>query len=423
MDILKISGSKPLLGEVEISGAKNSALKILIASLFTNEDVYISNVPKVKSLERELQILESLGSRVEWVTSNYLKINNSKLVSSTIPLDLGKNLFTSFLFAGPLLYRFGEATIPLPDSGTEDIERFIQIWSQLNIEINFDSEYIYLRSDNSKAGRVEIIRTSHTATDNAILCSLFLNGETTIINSSEEVEVKDLVDFCNSMGASVEYENKKVLKIKGQRHFRGTEFEIVSDLSEVVFFTVLSIITRGNIIIKNIDKSNLSFLISFLNKIEASFEFTSNSELRVWNRSEGIKTFEVTSSTYPNIISDYIPYLLVLSLFSNGESLIYDYSYKNKFSYIYLLNKIGAKIKLFEGSEDFQKCEIQIKGNPNFNFEKVNVESVSFPEIFLLLSLALNKDSEILNSQKFEGTFENLIEKVVKLGAGIHYDF
>jgi len=103
MEILKIHGGKPLLGEVEISGAKNSALKIIIASLFCNEDVYISNVPKVRSLEREIQILESLGSKVEWITSSYLKINNSKLFSSVISADLGKNLINSFLFAGPLL--------------------------------------------------------------------------------------------------------------------------------------------------------------------------------------------------------------------------------------------------------------------------------------------------------------------------------
>lgn len=423
MDILKISGGKPLLGEVEISGAKNSALKILIASLFTNEDVYISNVPKVKSLEKELQILESLGSKVEWITSSYLKINNSKLTSSVIPIELGKNLFTSFLFAGPLLYRFGEATIPLPDNGTEDIERFIQTWSQLNIEINFDTDFIYLRSDNSKSGRVEIPRTSHTATDNAILSSIFLNGETTIINTSEEVEVKDLVNFCREMGAEIEYENKKVLKIKGQRHFKGAEFEVVSDLSEVVFFTVLALLTNGNVIIKNIDKSNLSFLIAFLNKIDASFEFTSNSELRVWRRGGEIKEFDVSSSAYPNIISDYIPYLLILSLFTKEECVLNDTSYKNKFSYIYLLNKIGAKIKLFEGSNDYERCDIIVKGNSNFNFDKVNVENSSYPEVFLLLSLALNSSTEILNSQKFESSFENLIEKVVKLGAEVHYDF
>ena len=423
MEILKIHGGKPLLGEVEISGAKNSALKIIIASLFCNEDVYISNVPKVRSLEKEIQILESLGSKVEWITSSYLKINNSKLNSFIIPADLGKNLITSFLFAGPLLYRFGEATIPLPDTGIKGLERFIETWSSLNIEINYDSNFLYLRSDNSKSGEIEIKRTSHTATDNAILSSIFLNGETTIINTSEEVEVRDLVNFCNQIGASIEYENKRVLKIKGQRHFKGTDFSIVSDLSEAVFFSVLALVTNGNIIIKNVDKSNLSFLISFLNKIEANFEFTTNSELRIWKKIGDLKSFEIVSGTHPNIISDYIPYFLILALFCEGESKITDTTYGDKFDYIYLLNKYQAKIKIFEGSKDFEKCEIFVKGKTKLNFEKINLEKTVSPVAFLLLALAINSDTEIINPEKFDFVYENLIEKVVKLGAEVSYDF
>lgn len=422
MDILNVKGGKPLFGEVEISGAKNSALKIIIASLFTNEDVYISNVPRVKSLEKEIQILESLGSKVEWLSFNYLKINNSKLISSKIPLELGKNLNTSFLFAGPLLYRFGEATIPLPDTGTENIERFIETWSSLNIEINFDSNFIYLRSDNSKPGRVEIARASHTATDNAILSSIFLNGETTIINTSEEIEVKDLVNFCNSMGAEIEYENKRVLKIKGQRHFKGTEFNVVSDLTEIVFFTVAALITNGNIIIKNIDKGSISFLISFLNKIEANFEFTNNSELRVWRKANELIGFEVTAATYPGIISDYIPYFLVLALFSTGESKINDLTYRDKFDYVYQLNKYQAKIKIFEGNKDFEKCEIYIKGPAKLNCEKINIDSFSSGPALFLAALASDLDVDIINYSKIDFVFENLIEKVVKLGADVKYD-
>ncbi len=422
MSLLNIKGGKPLFGEVEISGAKNSALKIIIASLFTNEDVYISNVPKVKSLERELQILESLGSKVEWLSSNYLKINNSKLHSSKISMGLGKNLNTSFLFAGPLLYRFGEATIPLPDSGTEGLDRFIETWSSLNIEINFDANFLYLRSDNSKAGIVEITRTSHTATDNAILSSIFLNGETTIINSSEEIEVKDLISFCNLLGATIVYENKRVLRIKGQRHFRGTDFSVVSDLAEVVYFSVLALITNGNIIIKNIDKSHLSFLISFLNKVEANFEFTTNSELRIWKKIGEIRGFEVTAGSYPGIISDYIPYFLVLSLFCEGESKITDLTYRDKFDYVYQLNKYNSKIKIYEGEIDFEKCEMYIKGPAKFSFDKVNLEAVGYSPAFLLLCLGVATPTEILGYEKLDYVFENLIEKVVKLGADVKYD-
>lgn len=421
MNEMLVTGGKSLLGDVEISGAKNSALKIIIASLFTHEEVTISNVPKIKSIQRELKIMESLGSKIEFLSDNFIKIDNSKLHSFEISEELGKNLFTSYLFAGPLLFRFGEAKIPLPDNGIETIEKFLDTWAKLNIEINFDDKFIYLRSDNYRPTDVEIPYSSHMATDNAILCSIFSNGVVRIINTSEAIEVKDLIDFCNLIGAQVEFENKKVLKIQGKKHFRGAFFEIVSDLSEVVFFTVLSLITNGNIIIKNINKSHLSFLMSFLNRIEATYEFTSNEELRIWKKSGKLKGFEITAGSYPNITSDFIPYFVVLALFCEGESKIFEVSYKNKLDYIYQLKKINSKIKIFEGLKDYENCEIILNNIENNEITKYKVETFYTGIVLFLLSLGLESETEFLNYEILEDEFEKLFSKVVKLGADINY--
>ena len=418
---MTLKGGKSLLGDVEVSGAKNSALKVLIASLFSNEEITISNIPKISSISNEIKIMESLGSRIEFYNDNFLKIDNSKLSNFEIPIELGKNLNTSYLFAGPLLYRFGEAKIPMPDNGIESIDKFLNTWALLNIEINFDDEFIYLRSDNSRPSELEILNSSHMATDNAILSSIFLNGTSRIINISEAIEVKDLIDFCNLIGAQIEYENKKVLRIIGKNHFRGTNFEVVSELSEVVFFTVLSLITNGNIVIRNIDKSHLSFLMSFLNKIEANYEFTTNNELRVWKKSGKLKSFEITASNYPNITTDFIPYFIVLALFCEGESRIYDYSYKNKFEYIYQLNKFNSKIKIFEGIKDYEKCEIVVNNQEYLNISKYKISSFYNGIVFFLLAMGLDSDTEFLNYELLESEFEKILPKVVKLGADVSY--
>ena len=199
MSQIVVSGNKPLQGEVEISGSINSALKLIISSLYTTEDIFLTNIPNVDSIQTELDIIKELGGSYEWLSKNFLKISNSKLNSSKIPISLGKNLITSYLFAGPLLYRFGEAEIPIPDDGVDSILKFINSWSMLNIEVNFDKEFIYLRSDNAKAGRIELDRPSQMATTNAILSSVFLSGTTTIINSSEDVELDEdeLIAFLN----------------------------------------------------------------------------------------------------------------------------------------------------------------------------------------------------------------------------------
>jgi len=424
MKILKVNGSRPLLGEVSVSGAKNSAFKLIPASLFANSDIYLSNIPRIDNLNKELEILKSLGGTFEWLGNNFLKINNSKLMSFEIPLVLGKNLYTTYLFAGPLLYRFGEATLPLPDGGISKIEKFIHTWRQLNIEINYDDSFVYLKSDNSSSGTVEIPNASHLATDNAILSSIFLNGTSTLIDICENIEVKDLIDFCNLIGSDISYENKKVLKINGQRHFKGTDFQIVSDLSEVLFFSLSSLITKGNLIIKNIDKSNLSFLISYLTKIEASFDFPSNEELRVWNKTGELKSFEVTATSFPGIISDYIPLLSAQALFCNGTSTLNDKSYKNKYEYIYKLNKANSKIKIYEGLKDFEPCQIQIPGlYPDLNLEKIELKSYDSVLPILLISLGLNSETEILTDFDVNNIYENLVEKVVKLGGNVSYEF
>jgi len=418
---MNLKGGKSLLGDVEVSGAKNSALKVLIASLFSHEEITLTNIPKIKSIEAEIKIMEALGSKIEFFNDNFLKIDNSKLSSFEIPEELGKNLNTAYLFAGPLLFRFGEAKIPMPDSGIESIEKFLNTWAQLNIEINFDDRFIYLRSDNSKPAEIEIQNSSQMGTDNAILSTIFLNGTSRIISISEAIEVKDLIDFCNLFGAQIEYENKKVLKITGKNHFKGCGFEVVSDLSEAVFFTVLSLITNGNIVIKNIDKTHMSFLMSFLNKIEANYEFINNNEFRVWKKSGKLKSFDITASSYPNITTDFIPYFVVLALFCDGESRIYDRSYKNKFDFIYQLNKHNAKIKIFEGIKDYEKCELIVSGQENINLSKYKVSSFYNGIVFLLLALGLNNQIEFLYYETLESEFEKLLSKVVKLGADIQY--
>jgi len=422
MSSINVIGNKPLQGEVEISGSVNSALRLIISSLFTTEDIYLSNIPNVEFLQAELKIIKELGGEYEWLSKNYLKINNSKLNSSKIPLLLGKDLMTSFLFAGPLLYRFGEAQIPIPTSGVDTITRFISTWSMLNIEVNYDREFIYLRSDNSKAGRIELEKPSQMDTSNAILSSIFLNGTTTVINSSEDYEIEDLINFLNSIGAEITKENKKVLNISGRDHFRSSSYSCVSETSEAVFFSVLSLVTGGNILIKNIEKKNLSVFISLLNKIGANYEFVGDDSLRVWRRGEKFESFDLDLNSYPSTISNFIPYLIFLALKCDGTSKFISESYKDKFDFIFLLNKFNAKIKMYDTRKDFEPCEIYVNGIADLKMGEVDLVTYVNSPVTLLCSLTIDSKVKINNSEKLEYIYENLIQKVVELGGQIKYD-
>jgi len=419
MGAITLHGHIPLQGEVEISGSVNSAIKLIVASLFTTEDVTLSNIPNVRSIQTELKIIKELGGDYEWITKNTLKINNSKLSKSEISPLLSKNLMTSYLFAGPLLYRFGEATLPIPDKGVESINKFIDVWVRLGIQVNFDKENIYLRADHTKSTRIEFAQVSHTATDNAILSSVFVSGETSIINISEEVEVLDLINFLTQMGAKISFENKKVLKIEGVSHFQATNFSCVSDSSEAVFFSILSLITKGNILIKNIDKNNLNSFISFLNKIEADYEISSNSSLRVWNKGSQFNAFQTQVSTYPNLISAFTPYLVVLALNCQGVSTIKDISYKDKFDFIYSLKKMMAKIKIFETGKDYDPCSLEVTGVTKLTTTQVEIPDIKQALPLLLAVLNIDNEIQIINTEFLDYYYENLLDKLAGLGSKI----
>lgn len=419
MGIITLTGHIPLQGEVEICGSVNSAIKLIIATLFSTEDMILSNIPNVRSIQTELKIIKELGGDYEWISKNTLRINNSKLYKSEVSPLLAKNLMTSYLFAGPLLFRFGEATLPLPSGGIEAINKFLEVWVQLGIQVNFDKENIYLRSDNAKASRIEFTNVSHTATDNAILSSVFIGGESTIINISEEVEVIDLINLLNQMGAQISFENKKVLKIVGSNHFVGSSFSCVSDSSEAVFFSVLSLITKGNILIKNIDKNNLNSFISFLNKLDADYEISSESSLRVWNKGRQFNAFLAHVSTYPNLISSFTPYLVVLALNCQGVSTIKDVSYKDKFDYIYSLKKIMAKIKIYETGKDYEPCTLEVTGVTRLTTTQVELPDIKQALPLMLACLSIDNEIQISNTEYLDYFYENLLEKLTSLGSKI----
>ena len=422
MSQITVSGNKPLQGEVEISGSINSALKLIISSLYTTEDIFLTNIPNVDSIQAELNIIKELGGSYEWMSKNFLKINNSKLKSSKIPLSLGKNLITSYLFAGPLLYRFGEAEIPIPDEGVDSILKFINSWSMLNIEVNFDKEFIYLRSDNAKAGRIELERPSQMATTNAILSSIYLSGTTTIINSSEDVELEDLIRFLNEMGASVSKESKKVISVTGKDHFKAANYSCSSEVSEAVYFGVLSLVTTGNILIKNIEKKNMSIFVSILNRIGGNYEFVSEDSLRVWRKSEKLESFDLDLTSYPSFTSNYLPYLIFLALKCEGTSKFIVESFKNKFEFVYILNRFNAKIKIYDTGKDYEPCEIYVNGVTDLKMDKVELDKTSNSPIVLLSALTTSGDISIYNSEKMESVFENLSTKVVELGGDLKHD-
>lgn len=433
-----IEGKKPLQGTISASGAKNSAQKLIIAATYSNQDVILENVPRLESVYLDLEIVRSLGGKVEWIGNNKLLINGSTINSWEIPDDVGKRYRTAFLLAGPLMFRFGKARIPkfLSQNKTAaPINRILETWRLLGFRVTEAAEYFELTLDTPKAADVSFRTSTHTGTDNAILSALFISGETTINNASEEPEIDDLIEFCNQLGAKVTRFESRKIKIEGVNVFHGTTYRVIPDKYEVAFFATAAILTKGNVIIKNINKMSILPFINFLTKLGVNFEVT-NDELKVWNVSGELTALNITTNPSPGFIPDWQLLAVALLTLADGTSTIHDTVYVNRFPYVNDLNRMGAHIELVKPSslglipvisDDSYNFEVdgepltiaKIEGPTKFRADRIHVSDYRYADAILLAALSAEGKSEILEYQANYEQIENLFDKLLSLGAKI----
>lgn len=433
-----IDGNTPLNGDVTVSGAKNSAIKLIYASLFCNDDVILENVPRLESIFEDLELIRIMGGKAEWVGSNKLLLNGSEINTYEVPNDVGSRYRTSMLMAGPLLYRFGKATLPKILNTTfkaSPTNRFFDTWKSLGIYIE-ETEYSYkLSSENMKAGDINFKTSTHMGTDNAIISSVFLEGKTIISNASEEVEIDDLVAFFKMAGVDISRVEPRKIVVNGCNIFKGGNLEVQSDKTEVVFFSTAAIVTNGDLIIKKIDRNAITPFINFLTKVEANYDL-SETELRIWHNKEELKPVNLVISPSPGFVSDWKPMATLILNKAQGESIIHDTIYTNRFDYVKDLNRMGAKIELLKPSDvgfvpvisddsyDYEKLGEplsveKISGPQKLKGNKITVIDHRYSTVLILAGLAAEGKTEIVDFRLRYFNFEKLIDKLVNLGAKI----
>lgn len=433
-----VEGASPLVGSVKISGAKNSALKLLSLALHSNEDSVIDNVPHIDNVISDIEIIKSVGGTVEWLGSNRLMVNGSKMNSYEIPYDIGSGQRTCILLAGPLLFRFGKAIIPKfrrTGYSSNPINRHIDMWKSLGINIEEDSKYVYLSSEKISSGTINFKIPSHMATDNAILSSIFIQGETVINNASEESEVDDLLAASCLMGADVRRTDPKTILVNGNNILKGFKYSIQGDKTEAATLAAAAILTRGNIEIKGIEKSVFIPFANFLTKIGARFEFTDNG-VKVWRHGENINSSQVNISPTPGFIPDWQPLAVLILNQAEGVSYVHDTVYTDRFEYIKDLNRMGAEIELIKPSsinnlpivsddsynikEEGEPLSVaKITGPKKLRGERLQILDFKNGAVLLLAALSAEGKSEIIGVENIEEYFESFLTKIKSLGAKI----
>jgi len=439
MTSIIVEGNTPLIGSVTVSGSKNSAIKLIYAAMFSNEDVVLENVPHISMIEEELDIIRSVGGTAQWVGKNTLLLNGSTIESYKIPFKLAKKYRTTFLFTGVLLYRFGKAYIPKIDSTSykvSPINRLLETWDNLGIIYVEDDNYYMLSNENLKSSMINFKLPTNLGTAHALIISACLHGDTIINGVSQDPEIDELISFLSSMGVTITRFEPTKIKITGTNIFKGVTWVVSPDKTEVVTYAVVTLITNGNVLIKGVHRESLTAFSYFLMKIGAKFEFDDDG-LKIWNSGEKLSPTSANISAYPGLVSDWQSLLTLLLCKSSGESFIQDLVYTDRFDYIKDLNRMGAKIDLLKPSQvgktfstqddSYEQLKeepstvIKIVGPTRLKAEKLDIMDMRFGATLLLAALSAEGKSYISSFDKIENWFEDIVEKLKDLGAKIRY--
>lgn len=388
-----IEGGAPLVGNVTVSGSKYSALNLICASVFTNEDVILDNVPKTGIVGECLAVFQSLGGHFEWIGNNKLLLNSSKIDKFEITKEVGGDCGSSLLFAGPLLYRFGRAN--LPKVNIRLLPSILFAWKSLgvNVEEYKDTYYLSLVGETA-VSNINFKAPSHLGTISAIFVALFRCQSLTISNASEQSELDDLLEFCAEMGVDIERIEPKKIRVKLSTLFRGVRMEIQPDKDEAVAFAIAALLTHGNVVIGKVNRTVMIPFVNLLNKLGARFEFD-DGYLKVWRNEEQLVPLHLTIAPTPGITPHWHPLICLLLSQVQGESSILDGVNITGFNYTKDLNRMGAKIDVTKPSTK----NIAV----NITDERYNLATSEEPEIFAKITGFTKLRANRLHLSDFKG--------------------
>ena len=406
-----ITGEKKLTGSVNISGAKNAALPLMTLSLIINKDYNLYNVPDLVDTRLMSNLLIDLGIKINWKKGNLSFYGIPK--KNEASYDLVRQMRASILVLGPLLASKGSAKVPLPGGcaiGTRPIDLHIMVMESLGANITFDSGFIIgsLKNEGLKGAIINFPKVSVGATESAIMTAVLAKGQTKILNAATEPEISDLANCLNKAGANIEGIGTKNLIINGVEELNKVSHSVVSDRIEAGSFAIASSITMGNVEINNINPKYLTEFINVL-KLTGTKVQISNNSINV-SCSKRPRPFDVITDPYPGFPTDLQAQYMALMAIADGKTLIKETIFENRFMHVPELMRMGAKISI-------NNQEAEIYGVQKLKGAKVMASDLRASMCLILGALAASGTSEIDGLSHLDRGYENLVNKLTKLGA------
>lgn len=426
-DVFKITGGQPLLGDMAISGAKNGASKMMIATLLTDDDVVLSNVPRQQETEITQEIITTVGARVEWVDEHTLRTTTPSITSNFVR-ELSRKNRISVLAIAPLLHRAGEAFVPLVGGdriGPRPVDFHVDALEKMGAVIEETPEGYHATAPKGlKGALIELPYPSVGATETVLLAGVLANGRTMIRNAAGEPEIKELIMMLQNMGAIIQINANRSIEIMGVEKLHGTQARVMPDRIEAASYGSMALGTAGEIFVRGAQHTHMMTFLNAVRKVGGEYEVKPDGI--IFRGSRQLNGIELETDTHPGFMTDWQQPFVVALTQAQGTSVVHETVYKERFGYTEALKKMGADITLFSNCLGEIDCRFKgqnykhsavITGPSKLHAAEVEVPDIRAGLAFIVAALVAEGTSTLTGIHHLDRGYEWLQEKLQGVGA------
>ena len=415
VDGFKITGKRALNGVIPVSGAKNAALPILIGTLVEKGEYIIRNVPNLRDIRVLVKLLEDLGMTVEQINENDYKIINNGFRRNEASYEIVKKMRASFLVMGPMISNLNESVVSLPGGcaiGSRPVDLHIKGFEALGAEITQVHGYIHAKSDNLKGAEINLKFPSVGATENLMMAAVKVPGKTIIGNAAREPEIVDLGNFLIKMGAKITGLGTSSIEIEGVEELHACEYSVMPDRIEAGTYIIASIITDGELKVKDARLDDLGVFKSELEDMGIVFEYEDGNILKINGKLENLKPARIRTIPHPGFPTDMQPQMMLLLSLVNGTSELEETVFENRFMHVPEFNRMGTDISIRHGVA-------VVSGGLPLSGAEVMASDLRAGAALVLAGLAAEGTTVVNRVYHIDRGYDKLEEKLNKVGAKI----
>ena len=410
-----IEGNKELKGTINISGAKNSAVALIPASILCDEPVTINNIPNISDIDALNEILTFLNAKID-KKDGTMVIDASNIDNKEIPENISKKLRASYYFMSAILGKYCHVEMYFPGGcniGARPIDQTLKAFRALGAIVEENDNKYKIYASDLIGGEINLDMPSVGATVNAIFASVKAKGITIINNAAREPEIENIIDFLNKMGAKITGAGTSTIIIEGVDYLHSTKINVIPDRIEAGTYVITGVLLGNNLKINNVIPKHIESLIDKLKEANANIEVCDN--YIITNKSENLKPIDVITKGYPGFATDLQQPLTALLTQCKGISTLEETIYENRFKNVEYLNKMGASITV-------DNRKIHVNGKSNLVGTEVVATDLRAGACMVIAGLIASGKTTITDIEHVLRGYENIIEKLQNIGAKIEFE-